>query len=477
VLLPLQIVMELRYKYGFNFARFVNEAFLLTICYVSAFVLLKAIYGTDFIETDIWMLPLLIVGWYFSSRSTKTQESFDLKPIVAGLLRTANRIFVQFFLVILFFFTAHQTFNTIRFLVLYISLLCIVMPLEMLFHEKFMLFLREKGYNKRKILMVGAGKRATEFCNLINRNQYLGYEVVGFLEDSERQIHNCPYLGKTDKIEQLLSTQEADFDEVVVALPNSAHNKIKHIASIVTRQAVKLRIIPDYYELVNSEYNVSIFSGFPMITLRSEPLDNFNLGIIKRLFDLVFSSLVLISICSWLFPIIALCIKLDSKGPVFFVQERWGKKNRKIRCYKFRSMNVFNDAETTNGKYRQAEKNDVRITRVGGFLRKTSLDEFPQFLNVFKGEMSVVGPRPHPTPLNLESKQFIDNYTVRHLVKPGITGWAQVHGFRGETKDPSLMRARVEHDIWYIENWSLLLDLKIILLTFWKMFAGDKNAY
>ncbi len=471
--------MELRYKYRFNFFRFINEVILLSISFILSFYILTMYYDREFIFLNVWMLPLLIIGWYFSSRSTKSADDLNSKSITLVLYKTANSIFIQFCLVILFFFTSHQTYNTKRFLLFYIIFLSILIPLEKVFHEKLMQFLHLRGVNRRKILIIGAGKTGMEFHNVITRNKHLGFEVIGFLDDVLKPQLAERYLGTINKLEEYVSDHNnLPFDEVLVALPNSAHEKIKYVANVVRNHTIKLRIIPAYHELINSQYSVSIFNGFPMITNRYVPLDDINLRILKRIFDVLFSSLVLVTVCSWLFPIIAIAVKLSSKGPVFFIQERWGRKNQKIRCYKFRSMRVAaKDVDAKNVKYQQATKNDPRVTRLGAILRKTSLDEFPQFINVFLGDMSVVGPRPHPTPLNMESKEIIDSYLARHLVKPGITGWAQVNGYRGETSDSSLMEARVNYDIWYIENWSLLLDVKIIFLTFWKTIVGDKNAF
>jgi putative colanic acid biosynthesis UDP-glucose lipid carrier transferase len=213
------------------------------------------------------------------------------------------------------------------------------------------------------------------------------------------------------------------------------------------------------------------------VSLRSIPLDDAELRFFKRVFDIVFSTVVFLVVFSWLFPIIMLLIKLTSKGPIFFIQERWGLNNKKIYCYKFRSMAANSTDVDENGNYRQATKDDARITPIGRFLRKSNLDELPQFLNVLKGEMSIVGPRPHPTPLNLHSKNIINNYMLRHLVRPGITGWAQVHGYRGETKDLKKMQKRVDFDIWYIANWSFWLDCQIIIQTVINMIKGEKNAY
>jgi putative colanic acid biosynthesis UDP-glucose lipid carrier transferase len=191
----------------------------------------------------------------------------------------------------------------------------------------------------------------------------------------------------------------------------------------------------------------------------------------------VFSLSLILFVFSWLFPIIAIIIKLGSKGPVFFKQERWGLNNKPITCYKFRSMVAASRDVDENGNYVQASKNDPRITKIGAFLRKSNLDELPQFFNVLFGSMSVVGPRPHPVPLNLQSKGCVDNYMKRLWVKPGITGWAQVNGYRGETRNPYLMQKRVELDMWYIENWKFSLDLQIILQTLVNMVKGEKNAF
>lgn len=198
----------------------------------------------------------------------------------------------------------------------------------------------------------------------------------------------------------------------------------------------------------------------------------------KRLLDLTVSFFALLFIFSWLFPLLAILIRITSKGPIFYIQSRNGCNDQIINCYKFRTMTWHgNEDESISSKYQQATKNDDRITAFGSFLRKTSLDELPQIWNVLMGEMSLVGPRPHPLKLNEESEKNIDNYSLRYLAKPGITGWAQVNGARGGTKQPSSMERRVELDIWYINNWSFMLDIKIIFKTVINVFIGDKNAY
>jgi len=213
------------------------------------------------------------------------------------------------------------------------------------------------------------------------------------------------------------------------------------------------------------------------LELRAFPLGKSPGRFFKRCFDLSMATLLFIFFFSWLWPLLALLIKITSPGPVFFKQERWGVQNRPIVCYKFRSMVRESRDTDKNGHYQQAKRNDWRVTPLGRFLRRSNLDELAQFINVLKGEMSIVGPRPHPTTMNMEIKDSIPNYQLRHLIKPGITGWAQVNGWRGETSDPDLLRKRVEFDIWYIENWSILLDVKIVGLSIWLMLTGDPRAY
>jgi putative colanic acid biosysnthesis UDP-glucose lipid carrier transferase len=192
----------------------------------------------------------------------------------------------------------------------------------------------------------------------------------------------------------------------------------------------------------------------------------------KRSFDILFSLFIILFVFSWLYPILAILIKLESRGPVFFAQLRTGRNGSQFRCYKFRSMYVNADAHR-----RQATRNDGRITRVGAVMRKTSLDELPQFFNVLVGHMSIVGPRPHMVVHTEEYSRLTDKYKTRHLLRPGITGWAQILGLRGEVKTPDAMLKRLDADVWYLKNWSFLLDLKIIFLTFWITLKGDKNAY
>ena len=212
-------------------------------------------------------------------------------------------------------------------------------------------------------------------------------------------------------------------------------------------------------------------NSVPVLTTRRAPLGVLTNSYAKRIFDIIFSLLVICTVFPFIFPVIALAIRLDSEGPILFKQLRPGKKNKLFECYKFRTM-----CPNTNTEM-QASKNDMRVTRVGKFLRKTSLDELPQFFNVLFGNMSVVGPRPNLVSHMEEYSKIISDYKIRHFITPGITGYAQVNGLRGEIREPSMMARRIQYDVNYLENWSLILDMKIIALTVWNMVKGDKNAY
>jgi len=244
-------------------------------------------------------------------------------------------------------------------------------------------------------------------------------------------------------------------------------------------QLVPFYIIEISFGSILGKYNIiGKFDNVPMISLKEAKINKLYCRVLKRSFDIIFSLCIIIFVMSWLLPIMAFIIKLTSNGPIFFKQERWGKEGKAFTIIKFRTMVCNSEDVDEKGNYKQAIKNDPRITKIGKYLRKTNLDEMPQFFNVLIGNMSVVGPRPHPVLLNMECKDVIENYMLRHLIRPGITGWAQVNGFRGETKcDIKLMQRRIDCDLWYIENWSFVLDIQIILMTIGKMIRGDPHAY
>lgn len=330
---------------------------------------------------------------------------------------------------------------------------------------------RRKGYNFKKIVIVGAGKNGMELYRVMKDDLSYGFNVMGFFDDNLTLKTVLPnYLGMTYEVEEF--ALKNDIDEIYCTLPGTNDEKILRMLNFAEKHMIRFYIVPEFYRNVKKSLLMEMMESIPLLTVRREPLQSAYNRALKRGFDVCFSLMVLITIYPFLFLIVGLLIKMSSPGPVLFKQKRTGLYGHDFKCYKFRTMRVNSEADSL-----QAIKNDPRKTRIGDFLRRTNLDEFPQFINVLKGEMSVVGPRPHMLKHTEQYSALIDKYMVRHLVKPGVTGWAQVTGYRGETKTLEQMEGRVKRDVWYIENWTFFLDLKIIVVTVLNMFKGEKNAY
>ena len=451
------------------------DLIILLISYFTAFFLTAAQHNLVLTSNEVVPIFILILIWYFSARSFSLYDDFRIRSFISEIIAVIKNILVQSIaLIILLFLIKHSGLSRF-FVFVYIATLGILIITEKFLLYKFIHYIRLHGRNIRQMLIIGAGEVGKRFYNSIKTNPRLGYKVVGFLDDNPQSMNNGMYLGNLDDLTKILD--EEPIDDVVIALPPRAAKKMENLVHTCEQYTTRIRIIPDYFSMISSKYSFSLFNTFPIITVREDKLSQIQWRILKRGFDTAFSLFLFLLVFSWLWPIIAISIKISSKGPVFFKQERAGRGNRPFYAYKFRSMVVESKDVDNNGKYRQATKNDPRITPIGAFLRKTNLDELPQFWNVLKGEMSIVGPRPHPKPLDYESRKIVNLYMQRNLVKPGITGWAQVNGLRGETSKPGLMQKRIDHDIWYIENWSFWLDIQIIFLTIWNMIKGEENAY
>jgi putative colanic acid biosynthesis UDP-glucose lipid carrier transferase len=338
--------------------------------------------------------------------------------------------------------------------------------------KKLLLKLQSYHNNSRNVLIVGTGQTGMSFYQTITDNNQFGYNCVGFVDDQTNAMVNGHYLGKLSELTNILESNE--IDDVVVALPEVARHHTQTVIVASEKAAKRVRIISDMQPYCTPTSSMNLLGTLPLVNIRSCPLDEPAHQRLKRAFDICFTLFILIGF-SWLFALIAILIKVTSKGPVFFKQERWGLKNKRIVCYKFRSMKT-NEGALINGAFRQTIPNDTRVTAIGRLLRKVNLDELPQCINVLMGDMSFVGPRPHATPIHMEARETVQHYMLRQMVKPGITGWAQVNGCRGEA-DTQLMQKRVNCDIWYIEHYSFWLDCQIILQTIMNMIKGDKNAY
>ena len=331
---------------------------------------------------------------------------------------------------------------------------------------KYLDYKRKKGKFLRNIVILGLRETDILFGYLIEKNPTLGFNLIGYIADTDDYDRNDKtILGKIDEIEAL--TNKYQIQKIFIT--PSKHFEVENarkLLGVCNKVGLKAR-----YVMMNTYWNErrvndpDFVNSLAIYNPQEIPLDNFSNRFVKRIFDIVFSSLVILFLFSWLFPIIALIIKLDSKGPVFFQQQRTGIDNEIFNCLKFRTMQVNDDADS-----KQAEANDSRISRVGAILRKYNIDELPQFFNVLFGEMSVVGPRPHMLKHTDQYSALINHYKVRHYVKPGVTGWAQVNGYRGLTDELWKMEKRVDFDMEYLKNWNFFWDLKIIYLT---LFGKD----
>lgn len=413
----------------------------------------------------IWLLAANITGLYEQVLNKDAVKTYR------GVIKT-YAIFVSFIcFTIIILIGTKPYFVTREYLFYSLALFGFLLGFWKLIFLSIRKSKRSLLYDTRSVVIVGGGRIGYDLYNFFQHNKERGYRLVGFFDDQPEKVKERHlYLGTTvDCIDYVIANK---VDEIFCTLPNSEATQIEKLMLDADKNLIRFKFIPEYYDYAKKPTFIQSFGHIPVISVRPEPLENMLNRFIKRAFDTIFSVFIILFVFSWLFPILAIIIKLQSKGPVFFVQVRSGRDNKPFKCYKFRSMRVNSDSDK-----KQATRDDDRITRIGAFMRKTSLDELPQFFNVIMGNMSVVGPRPHMISHTEQYSQLIDTFMVRHFLKPGITGWAQIHGLRGETKNTEDMLARVEADVWYLENWSFLLDLKIVFLTVLRTFQGDSNAF
>lgn len=334
-------------------------------------------------------------------------------------------------------------------------------------------FMRSHGLNERCVVILGAGELGTRFAQTVQQALWTGYRIVSFFDDSAslkpNTIHGIPVIQTPSDLGSYLAAQQ--IDEIWLALPLRADERVRSILHELRNETITTRFLLDIFGLDLLNHSIADVAGFPVINIRSTPMVGIN-RIIKAIEDRILATIILLVISPLLLAV-SVGVKLTSKGPILFKQQRLGWDGRIIRVYKFRTMVVHTEQD---GTITQATINDARITPFGKFLRRTSLDELPQFINVLQGRMSIVGPRPHALAHNEMYKDSVRTYMQRHRVKPGITGWAQINGWRGETDTLNKMQKRVEYDLYYINNWSLGFDLKIIVLTIFRGFI-NRNAY
>ena len=355
----------------------------------------------------------------------------------------------------------------------YIVLILVIVSYRLAFRY-FLELYRKQGGNVRKVILIGSHENMQELYHAMTDDPTSGYRVLGYFEDfpSDRYPSDVSYLGHPQEVNKFLKQNVGRVDQLYCSLPSARSAEIVPIINYCENHLVRFFSVPNVRNYLKRRMHFEMLGNVPVLSIRREPLELLENRIVKRTFDIVCSTLFLCTIFPFIYIIVGVAIKMSSPGPIFFKQKRSGEDGKEFWCYKFRSMRVNAQCDTL-----QATEHDPRKTRIGEIIRKTSIDELPQFINVFKGDMSIVGPRPHMLKHTQEYSLLINKFMVRHFVKPGITGWAQVTGYRGETKELWQMEGRVMRDIWYIEHWTFLLDLYIMYKTVYNAIHGEKEAY
>lgn len=464
----------------FNRLQVVMDAVVVIVSYAFAWWLK---FSSGFVDKEIGVLsfefymralilivPLYILLYYaFNLYTPKRVQGrrLDFSNIVLANTVGLLILMAGFFLALSY---SEQLKNFSRSMFIYFFMINIILEeIERLMIRAFLRSIRKNGYNQKHILLVGYSKAAEQYIDRIKQNPQWGYNIRGILDDNIARgtmYKGVKVIGSVGNLSYILP--ENKLDEIAITLGLEEYYKLEKIVAECEKSGVHTKFIPDYGNIIPTRPYTEDLLGLPVINIRYVPLSNTFNALIKRLTDII-GSIICIIIFSPIMLTSAVLVKMTSKGPLIFKQERVGLHNKPFQMYKFRTMYVQTEEEEKKG---WTQKNDPRVTSVGRFLRKTSLDEFPQLFNVLKGDMSLVGPRPERPQYVEKFREEIPRYMIKHQVRPGMTGWAQVNGYRGDTS----IRKRIEHDLYYIENWTLGLDIKILFLTVFKGFI-NKNAY
>lgn len=440
---------------------FISDFLLLNFSILAAFYLWDSSF---WINDKIGIVYLLIysnLAWLFLvivSEPYSVTKSWTVSKTIKNQLAF---IFIHLLVIASLVVFLNRNYSPIQIGFIY----CIFTPLFFLYRVA--VYYLRRIVNKepiiRNFILIGRNSLSFEIRKFYLLNPEMHFRFMGYIDF---ETVDFPF----EQVQKFCSTNE--IHEIYCCTPNVASNQLHELINFGLDSLIKVKLITESGTQDQSAIQLEKYDKLPGLNIAIIPLDEFRNQFVKRIFDITFSSLFILLIMSWLVPLLTIIIKLDSKGPVFFLQDRSGKDNKSFKCMKFRTMVVNRDADT-----KQATVNDPRITKLGAFLRKTSIDELPQFINVFLGSMSVVGPRPHMLKHTVEYSELIDSFMGRHYVKPGITGLAQCLGYRGETKTLEEMENRVRLDRYYIENWTFWLDIKIIFLTVVSLIRGSDKAY
>lgn len=463
--------MNKQFRYYLQLSLIVLDVIVLNVSFfISKFILSAKILPEDFNSyLELWAVFNIL--WLLLSVGTRSYSDHIIINFDFFIKRTV-KVYIVWVIFILFYLFFLRKFEISRY---FIFVMLIGFAFGLIFNRFLYLGIyyhfKTKDYLINKVLIIGYNETAKKL-EAFFEEEGLNSKLIGFTEDSRNVTELTRYPILSSIKNTIAIAKEMEVHEIFSTITPEQNNFIYSMIEEAEKACIRFKVVPNFSLFINKPVHIDYIRDMPILSLRSEPLDDVGNRIKKRFLDIIVSLFVVVFILSWLVPILGLLIYLESKGPIFFSQMRTGKNNKGFHCLKFRSMKINNDSDL-----KQATKNDNRITQIGKFIRKTSLDEFPQFINVLKGEMSLVGPRPHMVKHTDDYSKIVYQFMVRQFLKPGITGWAQINGYRGEITDPEQIKMRVNNDLWYLENWNIWLDIRIIFLTVYKVFKGDEKAF
>lgn len=458
-------------KYYLELILIVSDLFLLNSIFWITLLFFKGNIGFNISNPFLRYGLFLNIFWFFLSLLLGLYSDKVIIKFESFLKRTAQ-VYILWIVTILSYLVFSREEGISRLFIFFsITIFSLGLLINRFLYFGFKNYLTMQSHLVNKVIILGYNETAKKLANYFEEDG-INTQLLGFIEDEQNmsELTNYPVLsgiGNAIKI-----AKELDVQEIFSTITPEQNKYIYTLMNDAEDKCMRFKVVPNLSMFLSKPVIIDYIRDMPVLSLRAEPLEDVGNRIKKRFLDIVVSSIVTVFILSWLIPLLGILIKLESKGPILFAQLRTGRNDKSFYCLKFRSMRTNKDSEI-----KQATKNDARVTRLGAFMRKTSLDEFPQFINVLKGDMSLVGPRPHMLKHTSDFSRMVNHYMVRQFLKPGITGWAQINSFRGEITNPNQLQMRVASDLWYLEHWNIWLDLRIMFLTVYQVFAGDKNAY
>ena len=448
------------------------DFFLINISFILSYLISQSFELYAQSDHPFFLLIIINFVWIFYTNSSEFYEEFLIRPFPIQIYNIFKlTVVISVFNVFALFLIKQQLF-TRNFVVINGILVFVTISIRSIIFKATLRALRSKGKSIRNLLIIGANKIGERFKDVIIKNPEYGHRFVGFINNERSK----GVVGTFEELDEVL--KEKNVEDVVIALHSDSGVDLDEIVGVCNKNAVKIHVIPDYFKFLSGRFQISSVSNLPVITIRDEPLNEFFRRFIKRLFDIIFSLLVIVFVMSWFMPLIILIIRMDSPGPAFFIQERFGMRRKPFKCIKFRTL-TYN--KNTSVEFEPIVQKDPRVTRIGKILRRTNLDELPQFINVLIGDMSVVGPRPLTRGVDEVYQKAYKDVKMRYNVRPGLTGWSQINGLRGEVageeKNKQFIQEKMKFDLWYIENWSIKFDIQIILITIWQMIRGDTKGF